>query len=302
MSMFTRATKEQRKARIFLSGPSGCGKTWTALTWARVLGEKIALIDTEHGSALAYADDFAFDHANLVPPFTVARYEAAIAGAVDAGYDCLVIDSLSHAWAGKGGLLEQVDNYGRTHRGDSFGAWRDVTPQHQSFIEAMISAPLHLIATARAKQEYQMQQNERGKWEPVRLGLAPVQRDGLDYEFDVVGELTVPENTLTITKTRCSALSGYVEMKPDAKPAEILRDWLTSGRPQQQEERPTVQEMYDTAIGANYDVLLGLYKTAERFHMLSTMVKWPNSEEELTIGDLIKRLGQEAKQMQEAGV
>lgn len=293
---FTPATKRQRRARVFLTGPSGSGKTWTALTWARVLGEKIAAIDTEHGTMLAYADDFTFDHLALDPPFTVDRYIAALTAAADAGYDVLVIDSLSHAWAGKGGLLEMVDNYGRQHRGDTFGAWRDVTPKHVEFIEALLSFPGHLLCTARAKVDYQMQQNDRGKWEPVKMGLAPVQRDGLDYEFDVVAEMAVPDNVLRVTKTRCSALADFGQVKPDETLAATLRDWLSDGKPVELEIRPTVADVFEQAAkSTDVEELRGLYKTAESFHLLPSPVTWPDSEEETTLGEFIAGKGREAQ-------
>lgn len=299
---FTRATKQQRRARIFLSGPSGSGKTWTALTWGRVLGEKIAAVDTEHGSMLAYADDFPFDHLALDPPYTVERYIAALTAAADYGYDVLIIDSLSHAWAGKGGLLEMVDNYGRAHRGDSFGAWRDVTPRHVEFVEALLSFPGHLIATARAKVDYQMQQNDRGKWEPVKMGLAPIQRDGLDYEFDVVAEMAVPENVLRITKTRCSALTGVEQVKPDETVAKALAAWLGEGKPVESESRPTVADVFAQAK-ASTDVadLRALYKTAEQWHLLPSPVTWPDSDEETTLGEFIAARGREAQAYADQG-
>lgn len=297
---FAPATKQQRRARIFLVGPSGSGKTWTALTWARVLGERIAAVDTEHGSMNAYADDFTFDHLDLAPPYTVDRYIAALNAAADAGYDVLVIDSLSHAWAGKGGLLEQVDAYGRAHRGDSFGAWRDVTPQHVEFIEALLSFPGHLITTARSKVDYQMQQNDRGKWEPVKMGLAPVQRDGLDYEFDVVAEMAVPDNVLRVTKTRCSVLTGFEQVKPDEALATTLRDWLGTGKPVETEHRPTVAEVYAEAeTSTDPDELVTIYRTAERFHLLPSEVSWPDSAETTTLGEFITARGREARQYAE---
>jgi hypothetical protein len=226
---FTPASKEQRKARIFLSGPSGSGKTYTALIWASVLGKRVGVIDTEHDSALDYADEFDFHHLSLNKPYTVPRYIAAIDAAASAGLDVLLIDSVSHAWAGSGGLLSIVDEYGKAHRGDSFSGWREATPQHLLLIEAMLSAPMHLIVTTRAKQDYQLQQNDRGKWEPVKLGLAPVQREGLEYEFAIAGEMSV-DHVLTITKTRVHSLDGYTEVKPGRDVAETLVQWLGHGR------------------------------------------------------------------------
>ena len=123
---FQKATKRQAKLRMALIGPSGSGKTFTALTLATALGKRVGVIDTEHGSASKYADRFAFDCLNLTS-FSPGTYVEAIAAAAAAGFDVLIIDSLSHAWSGKDGALEQVDKKAAASRsGNSFTAWRDV--------------------------------------------------------------------------------------------------------------------------------------------------------------------------------
>jgi len=295
---FQRATKRQRRARVFLAGPSGSGKTWTALTWATRLAERVALIDTEHSTALAYAGDFAFDHLDLHPPFTVGRYIAAMNVAADQDYGALVIDSTSHAWAGKGGLLELVDNYKATHRGDGFSGWQEASPLHQEFIEALLAFPGHLICTARAKQDYQLQQNDRGRWEPVKLGLAPVQREGLDYEFDVVCEMSVPENVLRVTKTRCSLLAGFEQVKPDEKLALTLLDWLTEGAPIPPLERPTVADVVERAQQlTGVEELRALFTEAEQHHLLPSSVLLEDGSE-VSLGEFIRQRGIAARARQ----
>lgn len=284
-----KAIKEQRRARVFLYGPSGSGKTWTALTWAQVLGKRIGLIDTEHESALVYAADFDFEHVAFDPPYTTDRYIAAMRAVVDAGCDVMVIDSLTHAWSGKGGLLEQVDEYGRSHRGDTFGGWRDATPQHTNLVEALTSQPIHVISTARAKTQHDYQKNEKGKLEVVKLGLAPIQREGLEYEHDVVGELTVPDNWLHITKTRCSMLTGFSQEKPDAKAAGILADWLGSGTP-----LPTPDELAGKALAddATTEQVRALYAQATRYGLLPLVVHDRDGEDH-KLGDLLVTRGRE---------
>lgn len=294
---FTKATKQQRRARVLLSAPAGAGKTYTALTWAKVLGKHIGVIDTEHGSALDYADLFDFLHLDLQPPYTVDRYTAGLAAAAEAGIDCLVVDSLSHAWIGKGGLLNLVDQYAQQHRGDSFGAWRDVTPKHLEFVEALLSFPGHLICTTRAKMDYQLQQDDRGKWSPVKLGLAPQQRDGLEYEFAVVAEMTVPDNVLTVTKSRCAAIApGFSQTKPDDTIAKTLADWLSVGEAMTEENRPTVADLAARALGnPDPDDVLRVYKEAERWHLLPAEYVDPESEQTTTLGDFIAACGREAR-------
>lgn len=259
MSEFTiqPAVKIGRKARIFLAGVSGSGKTYTAMTWARVLGQHVVVIDTENDSALDYADLFEFDHLPLRAPYTVDRYIGAMNAAVEHGAEVVVLDSLSHAWAGKGGLLEMVDRLGAQNRGDKFGAgWRVATPQHLDLIDRMTSLPAHFIATARSKQEYAMEQGANGRNTITKLGLAPVQREGLEYEFSVTADIT-RDHVLTVTKTRCRDLDEYVETKPSTELAERVLKWLTEGRSVSEQ----VEAAYGEAIDAtSADDLAALYK------------------------------------------
>lgn len=225
---FQPATKRTARARVALIGPAGSGKTYTSLAIATNLGARVAVIDTEHGSASKYAGIFAFDVLEL-RDFAPATYVAALEAAEEAGYDVAVVDSLSHAWMGKGGALEQVDNAAKRSRsGNSFNAWREVTPQHNALVEAMLACRTHLIVTMRTKTEYVLEETDGGKKAPRKIGLAPVQRDGLEYEFDVTADLDL-DNNLIVGKTRCPALKGRLFNKAGEEMATILREWLTDG-------------------------------------------------------------------------
>lgn len=225
--MFKRATKSQIKLRLALIGISGGGKTYSALSIASHLGKSIALIDTEHGSASKYADLFNFDTCKL-SSFHPQNYIDAI-NAAKGSYDVLIIDSLSHAWMGKDGALEQVDRIAkRSQISNTFAAWRDVTPLHNQLVETMLSFRSHLIVTIRSKTNYVMEEYEdkgKKKTRPVKVGLAPIQRDGLEYEFDVVGDMD-KDNNLIITKSRCPVLSGQMIHKPGKDLAHTLRAWM----------------------------------------------------------------------------
>ena len=230
--MFQKAVKTESKLRLAISGPSGAGKTYTALALATHLTDNkpIALVDTEHGSASKYADLFSFDVLNLDPPYHPDRYLEAIKEAAKAGYGVIILDSLSHAWNGTGGLLEIVDDIAKRNRNpNTFAAWKDATPIQNRFIDGLISANIHVIATMRSKQEYILQEADNGKKVPKKVGMAPVQRDGFEYEFDVFMEMDV-DNTGVVTKSRCSALNGAVIRKPGKDTAETLKTWL-SGAP-----------------------------------------------------------------------
>lgn len=248
-----RAAKVGRKARIFLSGVAGSGKTYTALTWARVLGESVLVIDTENDSALDYADLFTFDHLPLRAPYTVERYIAAMNAAVEHGADVVVVDSLSHAWAGKGGLLALVDS----HRDAFGGGWKAATPKHLDLIDRMTSLSAHFIGTARSKQDYAIEEDAAGKKKITKLGLAPVQRDGLEYEFAVTADLS-RDHVLTVTKSRCRDLDEYVETKPGTELADRVLKWLTEGRSVVEQ----VEACYGQAIDAGTaDDLVALYRS-----------------------------------------
>jgi hypothetical protein len=231
MSLFHKATKTQKRLRLSLYGVSGSGKTYSALALAKGLGGKVAVIDTERGSASAYANLFTFDTLEMQPPYSPSAYVAAIKAAEDEGYDILIIDSLTHAWSGQGGALEMVDNAAkRSTSQNSYTAWRDVTPEHNKLIDAMIGSKCHIIATMRSKAEYVLEPNKNGKMEPKKKGMAPIQRDGMEYEFDVVAEMT-SDNEMVIQKTRCPELAGQVIARPNGATSAKLRAWLTDGAP-----------------------------------------------------------------------
>ncbi len=231
MAEFHKATKQQSFLRMALIGPSGSGKTYSALRIATGLGKKIAVIDSERGSASKYADEFNFDTLEL-DTFSPREYIEGIEAAAAAGYDVLIIDSLTHAWIGKGGILEMHDQATAREGGsNSYTAWRTVTPEHNRLVDAMLQAPIHVIATMRSKMEYVQEKDDRGKTVVRKVGLQPVQRDGLDFEFDVVGDMD-SSNTLVISKTRCRALSQAVIREPgEENVARVLKTWLTDGVP-----------------------------------------------------------------------
>jgi hypothetical protein len=232
--MFQKATKKKQKARVALIGPAGSGKTYTALTIGKHLGKKIAVIDTERGSASKYSGDVAdFDVCEL-PTFSPKDYMRAIADAASAGYDVLVIDSMSHAWEGEGGILDQVDK-----RGGRFDAWKDMSPQTRALIDAILSYPGHVVATMRTKTEYVIEEKERGGRtvkEPRKIGLAPKFKDGLEYEFDVVANMD--DALLTVSKSRCSALAEASIKKPGKPFADALLAWLDDGEDAPAPRRP----------------------------------------------------------------
>lgn len=227
MTGFQRATKAQARARVAFSGPAGAGKTFTALTWARALGEKIAVVDTERGSASLYADEFTFDVLDMAPPYHPGRLIEALEMA--AGYDVVIVDSLSHFWAGEGGVLEVVDH--AKSGGDSFRAWSKGTPLQQRMVDALLRHPAHVLVTMRSKMEYALVKGSDGKNAVQKVGLAPVQRDGIEYEFTVIADLDMG-HVAHVTKTRCPALADRDIPPDDARAAAgEFAAWVIQGTP-----------------------------------------------------------------------
>jgi len=238
-SSFTKATREQLKLRMAIDGPSGAGKSVTALRCARALVDhyrprpdgraSVAVMDAESGSARKYVgevfDDLPIDFdVKELWSFSPSQYTAAIEEAGRLGFEVLVIDGLSHAWEGLDGALELVDRNG----GNRFTAWKDVTPMHRRMVEAILHSPCHVICTMRSKTEYVLEKDERGKEVPRKVGVAPIQRPGMEYEFDLYCSLDV-SHMLTVAKTRCRAVDGLVVAKPGPAFMAPVVAWLGVG-------------------------------------------------------------------------
>ena len=227
---FVKATKHKSKARIAIDGPAGSGKTYTALIAAKVLanGGKVAVIDTERGSASLYSDKFDFDVVEL-DKFDPRVYVEAINLAESLGYAVIVVDSLSHAWEGEGGVLELHEQATKRQRiENSYTAWRDVTPLHRKLVDTLLQSKCHIIATMRSKMEYEQSKDNNGKTVIKKIGLAPIQRSGTEYEFTIVADMDVDHNII-ISKSRCEFMADLVDSKPSEEFFEPLRDWLNSG-------------------------------------------------------------------------
>lgn len=225
MSVFKKATKSQAKLRAAIFGPSGAGKTFSSLRIATGLGGKIAVIDTERGSAAKYADLFSFDVAEPADK-TIDAYVETIKAAH--GYDVLVIDSLSHAWSE---LLAEIDRLANAKfRGNTWSAWSEGTPKQRRLVDAILDFPGHVIATMRSKTEWQTSSDSGGKSRPVRVGLAPEQGKGIEYEFDVLFEIS-PEHIVQVIKDRSGRFQDRTIDKPDEEFGRALAAWLSDAPP-----------------------------------------------------------------------
>jgi hypothetical protein len=234
MSNFHKAERRKSKLRLAIAGPAGSGKTYSALQIAFGIGGKIALIDTERGSAELYSHLGEFDVCQIEAPFEPSKYVAAIKEAEKLGYDIIITDSLSHAWSGTGGLL---DTHGKIadRGGNSWTAWRKITPQHNELVEALLQSTSHIIATMRSKMEY-AQSEDGGKKTVKKIGLAPVQREGMEYEFTVFFDIDI-NHVSTASKDRTSLFDNKY-FTPSTETGITLINWLNNAPDALQAPKP----------------------------------------------------------------
>lgn len=241
------ATLVETKSRVALDGPAGSGKTFSALLLAQGIGGKTVVICTERGSAAKYAKKWLpwkYHVLTLKKPYTPERYIQAINFCEEQGYDIIIVDSLSHAWAGEGGALEMVDDAKISSGGNTYYAWRNVTPWHNKLVDAMLNSSAHIIATLRTKVEY-AEQKQGGRTTYEKVGTVPIQREGLDYEFDVVMDLDIDHNAV-VSKTRLDEIDGKVFKPLTSDVGTTIAEWVTTGEvsaPVVVEAPPTQQDL-----------------------------------------------------------
>ena len=229
MTGFRPAARKQAKIKMGLSGPSGSGKTLSALLMAGGLvngkWEKVGIVDTENGSADLYANAMigdqkigAYQVLAIEPPYEAAKYISAIKMAEQAEIEVLIIDSITHSWAGQGGLLDKQGALA-DKTGNSFAAWRKITPEYNLLVDTILQSKLHIIVTMRAKTEYNI---EAGKVK--KLGMAPVVREGFEYELSLV--LDIGQNhQSTVSKDRTGLFDGKIFI-PTTDTGKTIRAWL----------------------------------------------------------------------------
>ena len=227
MSMFKKAERSKIYMKIAITGPTGSGKTFSALRLAKGIGGKIAVIDSENGSAALYSDIGDFDHMELRPPFTAQKYIEAIRAAESEGYNVVIVDSLTHAWAGDGGLLDQKQAKDQ-RGGNSFTNWAEITRFHEQLKSAMLQSKIHVIVTMRSKMEYSQEKDGNGKTTIRKVGLAPIQREEMPYEFTVVFDIDSTHSAET-SKDRTGIFTDEVGQITEKHGKRIL-EWLASGK------------------------------------------------------------------------
>jgi hypothetical protein len=192
------------------------------MVFAEAFGKKFAVAQSEPSVEL-YKElipgvEF---RAFLMDRMTPKRWVEVIDAAVEAGYDGLIIDSLSDEWKA---TLQVVDSH-ETSTGSKDGraGWRAARPDHEAFLMHLQRCPIHVIATCRSKMEYDWSQK---KVQP--LGLSPIQDDNLPYFFDLV--VNMQDQMATVTKVRgFSDAVGLSQQDPTVEFIEGFAAWLKEG-------------------------------------------------------------------------
>lgn len=237
MSNFNPVQRTDAKLRMALTGVSGSGKTLGALYIAYgITGDwsKIALIDTEHERARFYADRTdlntgSFLYCPMSAPYSPERYKSLVQeGAQAVGTSgVVIIDSFSHAWEAEGGVLEIKDKISEQRGKNSYTAWNEAGREQNSLVNTILAVPCHTIITMRSKMEYTLMENDRGRMEPRKVGLKPIQRDNVEYEFDIV--LDISRSHLATASKDTTFLDKYgAIITPDL--GKQLSDWLSCGK------------------------------------------------------------------------
>ena len=289
MTSFRKAVRTAVKVRIALAGPSGGGKSWTALTWAHALGKKIAAVDTEFGSLSTYVGVNGWDFDVVEPDsFDPTKLAQLAREAATEGYEVLVVDSLSHYWNGAGGMIDLSEKL--QSGSNKFSGWSKANERERTMIQALLSFPGHVIVTLRTKNEKVVEEDERGRKKVVDVVLKPIQRDGIEYEFGLVGEMDL-SNTLTIKKSRIAPIAvGDSFDRPGPDIIRQVSEYLAAG-----EMMPTPQEFADHAMTEGL-TRADLRKILDQVHRAGYNGAGVKDSADQTVGlrDLIVSLGQKA--------
>jgi hypothetical protein len=244
-----KVTRQQAKLRIGLSGASGSGKTYSALLIAGGITDwdKVCVIDTENGSADLYDNLGSYNVIQLQAPFTPERYIQAIRTAQDAGMEVIIVDSVTHEWDGKGGILESNELLAQTRfKGNSWAAWSVSTPRHQKFIEAIVSSSCHVITTTRMKTDTAQIDGKIKK-----VGTKEIQREGFEYELTLNFNIDRDNHVATASKDRTGIFIDNDPFVITKETGHTLKDWAEKGVKPLKVEMPIeekVEEVRQVAV------------------------------------------------------
>lgn len=223
----SKAERHQVKLRLGLSGASGFGKTYSALLLAYGITNdwsKIAIIDTENGSASLYSHLGDYNTLTLDEPFNPERYIEAIETCEKSAIEVIIIDSISHEWSGKGGCLELHEQLG-----GKFTDWARISPRHQAFIDKILHSSAHIITTVRRKVDYSMDADMNGKSKVVKHGTKEITREGFEYELTCNFELINDKHLAKASKDRTMLFMDKPEFIINSATGKKLMEWCNKG-------------------------------------------------------------------------
>ena len=231
--MFQKAQKHGTHIKLAITGPSGAGKTFSALRLARGLTDngRIAFIDTENESASLYAGEFDFDVTNVEAPYNIDKLVKPAKYVLKNDYDVLIIDSASHFWNGVLEYKTKLDKRG----GNSFTNWSEANTHYDLMLRAILFSKIHVIVCMRSKIEYVLQENEKGKFTPRKIGMAPVMRDGVEYEFTTVFDLDIAHQAQA-SKDRTQMFSDHIFQLTEQTGIQF-REWLSESDTAEKKEQ-----------------------------------------------------------------
>lgn len=229
MTLLRKAERQKAKLRIGVSGPSGAGKTYSALILAKSIAssmDKVAIIDTENGSADLYSHLGEYNVLRLESPYSPEAYSAAIKECEKAGMEVIIIDSVTHEWDGKGGSLEINELLAKTkYKGNTWAAWSETTPRHQKFIDSITTSPVHMITTARSKTDTIQTEDKKIK----KVGLKEIQREGFEYELTLNFTLDRDGHYATASKDRTGIFIDKDPFVITEETGKTLKAWAEAG-------------------------------------------------------------------------
>ena len=300
---FEPATREAVYARICIHGPGGSGKTYTALTAMKALcgNQPFGAIDTEKGRIKKYVGVNGWQFAVVTPhSFSPESLTEQLGEAAGAGLAGVIIDGGSPYWNGVDGMQEQVDRRSAASgRSDKFGTgWKEMNPIERRMWDAVLSYPGHVIMTLRVKSAYVVEEKERNGRTvaaPRKVGLKPIQRDGFEYEFDLVlaGD---QDNVFTVDKSDILLVpQGTVVTKPGPEFFDTIKQFCAEGVEATSAMTYRARAL-DPTVSA--DALLGILTVVERAGLKHSPIVDEHGEPTV-LGDLIIARGREARNREE---
>lgn len=283
--LLRKASRQQTKLRLNLSAPSGAGKTYSALLMAKGLvgsWDKIAVIDTENGSASLYSHLGDFNVIDLQPPFAPERYIEAINACIAAQMECIIIDSSSHEWSGAGGCLELNEKLAQIkYKCNTWSAWNETTPRHDAFVNTVLQCNAHIITCTRSKMETVMGEGRKVH----KVGMKDVQRDGWEYELTVSLSIDRESHCATASKDRTNLFEGKDAFQITEKTGELIKQWCETGaapEPKIEAPKPKVK-LKDEAFNKLLEKLVAKTVTDEQLATIDF------NEEQIMLMDLLEK-------------